>query len=234
MYESVKCLVCTAIEGRDKILGPKWDTLQKHGGKRKATRDMTNGTKKGRWYQDLNCKYVKNERIYATRSRRTVLEQVTAMKGERGRKQIQFATILHLLHEGRPMLEYTALQPLFTFLGVPKLPKKHWSDGAGWELAECLFAQVQLKSKVIMEKSRFFSISCDEVSTLDTQSWISIHGYVCEDWQRKSILLSLERVVGGAGSKSMTKVIVDAIRTHGGVEDKDLRARLTSFGAGKQ
>ena len=221
------------IEGRDKILGPKWDTLMKHGGKRKATRDMPNGPKKDKWYQDKNCRHVKNECIFAARSCITVLDQVTEVKGERGRKQIQFAIILHLLHEGCPMLEYTALQPLLCFLGVPKLPKKHWSNSAGWELATCLFTQVQLKTKKIMEKARFFSISCDEVSTLDNQSWISIHGYICEDWQRKPLLLSLEQIVCGAGSKSMTKVIVDAIHKYGGVEGKDLGARLASFGAGK-
>ena len=37
----------------------------------------------------------------------------------------------------------------------------------------------------------------------------------------------------GVGSKSMTKVIVDAIHKYGGVEGKDLGARLASFGAGK-
>ena len=170
LYDLVKCLVYTVIEGRDKILGPKWDTLMKHGGKRKATHDMPNGPKKDKWYQDKNCRHVKNERIFAAKSRTTFLEQVTEVKGERDRKQIQFAIILHLLHEGRPMLEYTAPQPLLRFLGVLKLRKKHWSDSAGWELANCLFTQLQLKTKKIMEKARFFSISCDEVSMLDNQS----------------------------------------------------------------
>ena len=101
----------------------------------------------------------------AARSQTIVLEQVTVLKGERARKQIQFATILHLLHEGRPMLEYTALHPLFNFLGVPKLLKKHWSDGEGWELAECLYKQVQAKTKATMKAARFFSITYDEVST---------------------------------------------------------------------
>ena len=68
----------------------------------------------------------------------TVAQQLAVVKGERARKRIQFATILHLLQEGHPMLEYAALQPLLKFLEVPKLPRRHWFNNAGWELAECL------------------------------------------------------------------------------------------------
>ena len=124
------------MEGRAKILGPKWDTLKKHGGKRKATCDMPNGIKKDQWYIAKICKHLRNEYIYAPRSQTTVLEQLIVLKEERARKEIQFATILHLLHKGHPMLEYTALHPLLSFLGVPKLPKKHWLDGVDW-LSAC-------------------------------------------------------------------------------------------------
>ena len=149
-------------------MNPKWETLKKHSGKRKATEDMNSiGVKEGEWYIDLKCKHLRNEQLLFGRSRSTVLEQVTVVRGNRARKQIQFATILHLLQEGRPMLEYAALFPLFTFLGVPKLPRKHWSNGSSWKLAECLYRQVQTKTKEIMRKARYFSISCDKVSTLD-------------------------------------------------------------------
>ncbi len=36
------------------------------------------------------------------------------------KKVIQFATMLHLLQQGHPMLEYEALTPLFKFLRVEK------------------------------------------------------------------------------------------------------------------
>ena len=116
------------------------------------------------------------------------------------------------------MLEYPALKLLFTFLGVPTIARRHWSNGAGWELADCLYWQVQMKTKEVMETARFSSISCDEVTILDTQSWISIHGYVCEGWTRKPMLLSLERVMEGTIYDNLTTVIVDAIKNCGGVE----------------
>ncbi|KAG0594803.1 hypothetical protein M758_UG111200 [Ceratodon purpureus] len=61
------------------------------------------------------------------------------------------------------MLEYVALLPLFMFLDVPKLPKRHWSDNAAMALAECLHHQGQLKTQEVMSKARFFSVSCDEM-----------------------------------------------------------------------
>jgi hypothetical protein len=89
---------------------------------------------------------------------------------------------------------------------------------------------VQLKTQAVMKEAQFFSVTCDEVTILDTQSWISIHGYVCENWTRKSMLLSLEQVVEGGGADSLTKVIVNAIKTSGGVEEAELTTRLASFG----
>jgi hypothetical protein len=48
---------------------------------------------------------------------------LAVVKGERVCKRQQFATVLHLLQEGRLMLEYLALKPLFTFLGVPTIAR---------------------------------------------------------------------------------------------------------------
>ena len=45
LYEYVKCIVCLSITGEPKILGPK-NMLKKHGGKKKATKNMANGIKK--------------------------------------------------------------------------------------------------------------------------------------------------------------------------------------------
>ena len=123
LYEYVKCTVCSTISGKPKIMGPKWDALSKHGGKRKATKNLGNGVKKWQWYIAKNCKHLHFERIFATRSTVTMAQLLAVVKGERARKRQQLATVLHLLQEGRPMLEYPALKPLFTFLGVPTITR---------------------------------------------------------------------------------------------------------------
>ena len=101
-------------------------------------------------------------------------------------------------------------------------------DGSLQSVSSTKFSARQQKSYLRLD---FFSVSCDEVTTLDTQSWISIHGYVCENWSRKSMLLSLERVTGGSGSNNLMTIIVEAMKAFGGVKEADLAARLASFGA---
>jgi hypothetical protein len=125
LYEYVKCAVCSTIIEKPKNMGPKWDTLSKHSGKRKATKNLGNSVKKGQWYIAKNCKHLRFEKIFAAQSTVTVAQQLAVVKRERARKRQQFATVLHLLQEGRPMLEYPALKPLFTFLGVPTITRRH-------------------------------------------------------------------------------------------------------------
>ncbi|KAG0572981.1 hypothetical protein KC19_VG138700 [Ceratodon purpureus] len=232
LYETVLCLSCTSIRGQITTLAAKWDTLQKHAGKRKAKKDMPRiGVKEGQWFMDKNCKHARNERIWASRRSSTVIEQVCAVKGERARKRQQFATLLHLLHEGRLMAEYAALESLLTFLEVPKLPKKHWNATAGWQLVECMFTQVQCKIQQVIKQARFFSITCDEVTTLDNESWISVHGYTCEDFVRRPMLLALERILDKGGANHLTIVLISAIEKGGGISKQECVNKLASFGA---
>jgi hypothetical protein len=42
LYDFVRCIVCTTFEVHEKILQPKWNTLKKHGGKRKAKSAIDN------------------------------------------------------------------------------------------------------------------------------------------------------------------------------------------------
>jgi hypothetical protein len=62
---SALCNVYSTIIGKPKIMGPKWDTLSKHGGKRKAMKNLGNGVK-GQWYIAKNYKHLYFERIFAT------------------------------------------------------------------------------------------------------------------------------------------------------------------------
>jgi hypothetical protein len=57
------------------------------------------------------------------------------VKGEWAQIQTQKAVIFHLLDMGQPMLDYKGIKPLLQFLGVPKMPQRHWSDNFGWDMA---------------------------------------------------------------------------------------------------
>jgi hypothetical protein len=135
-------------------------------------------------------------------------------KGDRARKINQFGTMFHILQHGRPMLEY-----------------EHWSDNFGWLIAKYLYRQVMMKVVEVLAAARYVAITCDEVTTMDNQSWISIYAYVVEDFYRKPILVSLEQLTDGASAARPTMTILDAMTTHGGLTMEDVRQKLISFGA---
>jgi hypothetical protein len=74
----VRCLVCTKIEGRDKLLTPKLDSLWKHGGRRRAHTDIPGVAKKGEYYTALDCRHLKNEVLFLAIGRDTVAKQIAA------------------------------------------------------------------------------------------------------------------------------------------------------------
>ena len=112
-----------------------------------------------------------------------------------------------------------------------QVPLKHWTEGSGWEMAESLMNVVQTKTREIVSVAPYFSVSCDEVTTLDNQSWISIHVYTISDWERVSYLLNLERVTEGGGAENIAKMIVSALTNQGGLTPNEIRDRFMAFGA---
>ena len=61
-----------------------------------------------------------------------MIAQLLEVKGERARKRKQIQVIFHLLHMGRPMIEYEVIKPLLGILGDEKLAQQHWRDNLGW------------------------------------------------------------------------------------------------------
>jgi len=96
----VKYKVCLEVEHKNKLLAPKWDSLHKHTGQRKAKRNM-NGVKKGEWYTNNDYKHNKNVDIYACKGREFVLQQITTrLVSEKRRKLVWFDTLFHTLKHG--------------------------------------------------------------------------------------------------------------------------------------
>jgi len=63
----MKCHVCSKIEKKDKVLVAKWDSIEKHAGKRKAIN--------GKWFMDPKCGHAKNEITYVQLSTITIFQQ---------------------------------------------------------------------------------------------------------------------------------------------------------------
>ncbi len=71
---TVRCRVCLLIEGKDKIVGCKWNTLAKHQGRKISHHDLPRlGVKKGGEYIAKDCAHLKNMRSCAQRGPHSIL-----------------------------------------------------------------------------------------------------------------------------------------------------------------
>ncbi len=59
-------------------------------------------------------------------------------------------------------------------------------------------------TKINMKKVKYIVIYCDEIITIDNQSWCSVHMYVDDDFNKMSLLLNVERVINGGNANNLT------------------------------
>jgi hypothetical protein len=78
------------------------------------------------------------------------------------------------------MVEYEALKPLYEYLRVENMPKKHWSGAYGWEIGKHIHLRVLKALKVVVTSAKYFSITYDEVISIDNQQWLYVHIYVVD------------------------------------------------------
>ena len=162
----VICKVCSKIRGKSIILCAKSDNLWKHQG-RKTAKGPGHGVAVGEKYMDSNSIHLKNERLFAAIPTDSIAAQVAENTvRDRKKKWIQFATLLHLLQRGRPITDYEQMYVLFETLKLKKNPHHHWSDNSGWAMAEAIERVVLKRTKEVMQVANFFSLSCDEVTSV--------------------------------------------------------------------
>jgi hypothetical protein len=104
---------------------------------------------------------------------------------------------------------------MFEFLKVKNTLRKHWFDSTNLQMAKTMH-QIFIKlTKVIMSKARYFIVNYDEVSTIDIQSWCSVHVYVIASFKKMPLLLNRERVVGGGCINNLITLILKSLMEYG-------------------
>jgi len=48
-------------------------------------------------------------------------------------------------------------------------------------MVECMHKQIIKKVKEVIANSKYLALSCDEITIIENQSWISTHSYVVQD-----------------------------------------------------
>jgi len=85
----VKCTMCSTFDKNPKILGLKWDTLQKHEGRRKTASNMLKyKVKKGEWYNSKTSKYQINLCHFVARQLESILQQMNGTMSQAISKKI--------------------------------------------------------------------------------------------------------------------------------------------------
>jgi hypothetical protein len=221
---NVSCVVCSAVCGRLRLVKNKRDNLLKHVGMRsKATRN----------YVSPDNEHWQNDKEWIRRGLgsppKPAPKRILSTK-ERSRKQVQFVVVFDLLQRGRPMTDYPFAHTLLQFLNLD-LPRKHWCQNSGWDIARSIRWVIDEKVRSDILKAPFVSVSCDEVTSIANETWISIHVYLCEHWARKPLLLCCKQVSEGCNSANVARMVTDALMVDGGMTRLKIGAKLISFGA---
>lgn len=78
-------------------------------------------------------------------------------------------------------------------------------------------------------------MNCDELTTIDNQSWLFVHAYVIDDWKQLPLLLNIYKVVDETIAHNMTSLIAKSLGQHGvnmgGLSEIDIASKLVCFGA---
>jgi hypothetical protein len=75
-----------------------------------------------------------------------------------------------------------------------------------------------------LKKANYISALADEVTTINGSAWLSMHVYVCQNFMRVPILLSLQHITRGANADNLTDMIISSLKYHGGLEGDDVIA----------
>jgi hypothetical protein len=86
------------------------------------------------------------------------------------------------------------------------------------------------KTLSMILKVNFVVVSVNEVTIVDAQQWISIHGYVMQNWKCVLVLLTLEKVEAGATSNNIKGVILDVMGKYGGLTNFDMASKWICLG----
>ena len=89
-----------------------------------------------------------------------------------------------------------------------------------------------IDTKNFLAEARFYAISADKVTTVDHESWLSVHIYISIGFSRIPILFSLSRLTEGNGASAVKESITTSLHWHGRIiVDNVIAARLVCFEA---
>jgi hypothetical protein len=84
-------------------------------------------------------------------------------------------------------------------------------------MVEYIENEVKKTTKIIIQNAKFVSLTCDEVMLMNNPSWVSVHGYIVQDWCRIPLSLNVKHVLFRSRANSLTLFIMNFLITQGGL-----------------
>jgi hypothetical protein len=120
------------------------------------------------------------------------------------------------------MTNFESFKKLFQMLKVKNVGRKHWSDSFGWGMVEIMHSVLLSVAKTTFTSVAYTNISIDEVKTINSTQWLSIHLYVVQVWKRIPILLCDETIKVLATFDNIFALMVEACLNFGGLGLEEL------------
>jgi hypothetical protein len=115
-------------------------------------------------------------------------------------------------------------------LKVKNVGKKHWSDSSGWGMVEVMHSVLLNATKTTFTLVAYTNISIDEIKTINSMQWLSIHLYVVQAWKRIPIVLCDETIKVFATFDNIFALMVEACLNFGGLGLEELGVKLVGMG----
>jgi hypothetical protein len=88
----------------------------------------------------------------------------------------------------------------------------HWLVN-GWNHAPYCY----LINQKCCAKTKYLIVNCDDVMTIDNQSWCSVHIYVINNFKRIPLLLNVEKVLVRGFMNNFITLILKSLMEYGGL-----------------
>jgi len=95
-----------------------------------------------------------------------------------------------------------------------------------------MYSFVKERIKSLLLVAPFLALTTDETSSVDNTSWIAIHCYTMNDWERLFLLINIQKLESdGTTVNSLTTILTIAIEVHAGLTAPLIASKLICFGA---
>jgi hypothetical protein len=84
-------------------------------------------------------------------------------------------------------------------------------------MAEHIKNEVKKAITTIIQNANFVFLACDEVKSMNNPSWVSVHGFIVQDWCHLPLSLNVKHVFFKFKVNSLILLIMNFLMTQGGL-----------------